>query len=169
MTRLGATWEAVQQWLLDGYNASLVLVLLLLGWLLMLLRRRDATELRVQPRRPEPLTLDELGRLAFQAARSRDDRLWRDLFIHGAEARLLLGDRAQEFLEVRTPEVLRGVLDAVASALPRSATYAGIETDPTGIHALKALTDDGTVTRLSIGRSVQVGVQFRLLGGDPGQ
>jgi hypothetical protein len=169
MTRLGAAWEAVQEWLLHGYNAPLVLVLLLLSWLLMLNRRRDDADARVQRRRPEPLTLDELGRLAFLAARSRDDHLWRDLFVHGAEARALLGDRAQGFLETRTPEVLKGVLDVVATALPQGATYAGIETDPTGVHALKALTDDGTVTRLSIGRSVQVGVHFRLLGGDPGE
>ncbi len=155
-------WDGVQEWLLEGYNAPLLLVLLLLGWLWMLVRRREEGQRR--PKRPEPLNLDELGRLAFQAARGRDLHLWRDLFINGAEARDLLGDRAKSFLESRSPQVLAAVLDAVGDAIPADSRFGGMVTAEDGTHALQAVSESGTVD-VPLGRSVQVGVTFRLVGG----
>lgn len=76
MARLESTWVDVQAWLLEGANAPLLLVLLLLLWLLLIVRRREDPTV-ARPRRPEPITLQEMGRLAFQAARSRDERLSR--------------------------------------------------------------------------------------------
>lgn len=165
MEKLGAAWDDVQSWLLEGSNAPLLLLLLLLLWLLTVVRRRDDPRGR-RPRRPEPVSADELGRLAFQAARSRDAHMWRDLFINGAEARELLGDRAQAFVEVRTPEVLRSVLGAVADQIPIDAIFDGIETDDTGQHALRVRSETKGARLVGIGRSVQLGVAWRLLGGD---
>jgi hypothetical protein len=165
--KLGAAWGGVQAWLLEGSNAPLLLVLLLLLWLLTAVRRREDPRAR-RPRRPEPVNLDELGRLAFQAARSRDAHMWRDLFINGAEARGLLGDRAQAFVEARTPDVLRSVLDAVADQIPVDAIFDGIETDDAGQHALRVRSETKGPRIVGIGRSVQLGVTWRLLGGDIG-
>lgn len=165
MEKVGAAWGGVQAWLLEGANAPLLLVLLLLLWLLTVVRRREEPHLR-RPRRPEPVNLDELGRFAFQAARSRDDHLWRDLFINGAEARALLGDRAQAFLEARPPDVLRSVLDAVADQIPRDAIFDGLETDDAGHHALRIRSEQAGPGLVGIGRAVQLGVAWHLLGGD---
>lgn len=165
MEKVGAAWEALQAWLLEGANAPLLLVLLLLLWLLTIVRRRDDPRER-RPRRPEPVSLEELGRLAFQAARSRDDHLWRDLFINGAEARSLLGDRAQAFVEGRSPELLRSVLDAVADQVPLDAVFDGIETDDAGHHAIRMRSETKGPRLVGIGRSVQMGVAWRLVGGE---
>lgn len=166
MDKVGAAWEGLQAWLLEGANAPLLLVLLLLLWLLTIVRRRDDPRER-RPRRPEPVNLEELGRLAFQAARSRDAHLWRNLFINGAEARSLLGgERAQAFVETRTPELLRSVLDAVADQVPRDAVFDGIETDDAGHHAIRMRSESQGPRLVGIGRSVQMGVAWRLVGGD---
>ena len=162
----GAAWSAVQAWLLEGANAPLMLVLLLLLWLFTLIRRRDEPEGR-RPRRPEPVTLDELGRLAFQAARGRDDRLWRGLFINGAEARTLLGDRAQAFVEFRTPEVLRSVMNSISDQIPLDSVFVGVETDEDGNHALHIRSPTQGERRVGIGNSVRIGVAWRLVGGEP--
>lgn len=167
MEKLSAGWAGVQAWLLEGSNAPLLLVLLLLLWLLTVVRRRDDPRDR-RPRRPEPVTIDELGRLAFQAARSHDLHLWRDLFINGKEARALLGEKAQAFVEARTPELLHRVLDAVADQIAVDAVYDGIETDAAGHHALRVRSPTQGERLVGIGRSVQLGVAWRLVGGQTG-
>ena len=158
-------WDAVRAWLLEGANAPLLLVLLLLLWLLLIVRRRDDSA-QARPRRPEPVSLQELGRLAFQAARSRDERLWRDLFINGAEARALMGDHAEGFLEARSPTTLRQDLDAIADQIPRDGVFGGIQTDDTGLHAVTVQSESVGPRPVGIGRSVQLGVTWRLLGGE---
>jgi hypothetical protein len=81
MQALSSALRQIHAWLLEGANGPLVLVLLLVLWLWLLLRRREDAARR--PRRPEPLNLDELGRLCFQAAMNEDRQLWRDLFVNG--------------------------------------------------------------------------------------
>jgi len=163
--RLEMAWSDVQSWLLEGANAPLLLVLLLLLWLLLIVRRREEPA-GVRPRRPEPVTLQELGRLAFQAARGRDERLWRDLFINGAEARALVGTRAEAFLETRPPVRLREALDLVSSQIPLDGTFDGLVTGADGVHAVRVESETRGPSMVGIGRSVQLGVIWRLVGGD---
>lgn len=159
--------DALLTWLQTGANGALVVVLLLMGWLWMLVRRRD-DGVAERPVRPEPLSSDELGRTAFKAAMQRDTQLWRDLFINGAEARALLGDEAAGFLEARSPEVLDGVLDATAAHIPTGATYGGVERDASGSLALVVVLPDGGDRDLApIGHAVQLGTIWRLWGGRP--
>lgn len=159
--------DAILSWLHSGANGPLVVVLLLMGWLWMLVRRREGDRLE-RPVRPNPLSLDELGRTAFKAAMQRDAQLWRDLFVNGAEARRLLGDDAARFLEARTPAVLDGVLDSTAAYIPVGATYGGVEGDAAGSLALIVrMPDDPTPDLAPIGHAVQVGSIWRLWGGRP--
>ena len=165
MQGLAKGWESFQDWLREGANAPLLVAMLLLCWLLLLVRRREDESRK--PRRPEPVSLDELGRLAFQAALSGDPHLWRDLFVNGAEARRLLGEQAGAFLETRSPEVLAKVLATVAPDVPTGSVYAGVDTDDRGVHALRVRYPNGREADVVIGRAVQVGMAWRLWGGDP--
>lgn len=160
--------QAVLDWLQTGANGPLVVVLLLMGWLWMLVRRRGGDQ-PVRRVRPEPLTLDELGRTVFKAAMLQDIGLWRDLFVNGAEARGLLGDGATPFLERRTPEVLDEVLRATIARVPTGATYGGLDQDKAGRLALIIELPNGGGTDLApLGHAVQVGRSWRLWGGKPG-
>jgi hypothetical protein len=158
--------EAALAWLQTGANGPLVLVLLLMGWLWMLVRRResDTPERRL---RPAPMSLDKLGRAAFLAALNRDQQMWRDLFVNGAEARTLLSDGAATFLEARTPAVLDSVLHSVVAEVRSGSIYGGVETDASGGHALRVTLPDGGVALAPIGHTVQVGPAWRLWGGRP--
>jgi hypothetical protein len=159
--------DALLTWLQTGANGPLVVVLLLMGWLWMLVRRRG-DETASRPVRPNPLSLDELGRTAFKAAMQQDLWLWRDLFVNGAEARALLGEQATAFLETRSPDVLDGVLAATAAHIPAGATYGGVEHDATGGLALVVvLPGDGGRDLAPIGHGVQLGTIWRLWGGRP--
>lgn len=153
-------------WLQTGANGLLLLLLLLLMWLWLLVRRRPEVERRVRPR---PLTDDELGRVAFRALRSQDPSLWRDLFVGGASARALLGEEsaAAEFLEIRPPEVLDEVLQALAEQVPVGAIYGGIDVDDRGRRALLVTLEGTAAAPIPLGYVAKVGAVLRLWGGRP--
>lgn len=162
-----ASPQTVLDWLQTGSNGPLVVVLLLLGWLWLLVRRRPGDEGVQRRLRPSPLNDEELGRVAFRALLSRDTGLWRDLFVNGAEARSLLDDRAQDFLEDRPPELLDGVLDHLSEGVPIGATYSGVEVSEDGQRAVRVKLPNGGEHLVSLGHAVQIGAALRLWGGLP--
>ncbi len=151
---------------LDQRTALLLVVVLLLTWLLVRVRRLTTQEdTGPRFRRPDPLSLTELGHFAFQAARSRDTRTWRALFLNGGEARALLGAEAEAWLAENTELALGDKLELVAECIPADATYAGCEAQEDGRVALRVRPADGSAELLvAFGRPVQVGRMVRLVG-----
>ena len=91
----------------------------------MVNRRQEERSL---PERPLPLTVEDLGRKVFTYARSNDVFSYRGLFINGSEARNLLGNLANEFLEKRNPQRLAQSLQTLKDEIPNSAIYVGLGT-----------------------------------------
>jgi hypothetical protein len=149
----------------DEQTAMLVVVLLLLSWLLMRVRRLASDEDKGPAfRRPDPLSIHELGHFAFQAARSRDTRTWRALFLNGAEARSLLGTQADRWLAENTEVELGDKLDLIAGCIPAQAAYAGCEQQQDGRVALRVRPLNGEDVLIAIGRPQQIGQLWRLVG-----
>lgn len=149
----------------DAQTAMLVVVLLLLSWLLVRVRRLASDEDRGPVfRRPDPLSIHELGHFAFQAARSRDTRTWRALFLNGAEARSVLGKQADRWLAENTEVELGDKLDLIAGCIPAQATYAGCEEQDDGRVALRVRPQAGDDMLIAIGRPQQIGHLWRLVG-----
>ena len=150
----------------DKQTAMLVVVLLLLSWLLVRVRRL-ATDDQHGPRfrRPDPLSIHELGHFAFQAARSRDTRTWRALFLNGGEAREVLGAKAESWLAENTELELGDKLELIADCIPPKSSYAGCEEQDDGRIALRVRpVDGGEDLLIAFGRPTQVGRMWRLVG-----
>ena len=147
--------------LTDQDVALLVVAVLLCLWLWLLVRRRDETP---KANRPTPLSLHELGRMVFQAARSRDVRTWRGLFLNGAEASARMGSRAESWLSEHGTGPLAELLDSVAESIPMGAIYVGCEPQPDGRCAIRVRQQGGDDFLVLVGRAEQVGVAWRLVG-----
>lgn len=145
----------------DQDTALLVVAFLLCLWLWLLVRRRDEAP-RVN--RPTPLSLDELGRMVFQAARSRDVRTWRGLFLNGVEASARMGERSEGWLADHSTGPLGVLLDSVAESIPRGAIYVGCEAQPDGRCAMRVRLQGDEDMYVLVGRAEQVGVAWRLVG-----
>ena len=97
-----------------SYRTEALSVAALLALLLLSRVNRRKAVVRRASRRT-PLSVDELGRAAFQAARSADLDLFRALFLTGGEAARLLGtDQADQWLQQRSNAVLLDSLAALA-------------------------------------------------------
>lgn len=152
--------EATLGLLSDQDTALLVVAALLCMWLWLLVRRRDETEAF---RRPTPLSLDELGRMVFQAARSGDHRSWRALFLNGAEAADRLGAGAEAWLEAHDMRTLSELLDAIGSCIPDRTIYVGCVEQPDGRCAMKLRQPEGEEFLVAVGRAQRVGAAWRLI------
>ena len=136
---------------------------LLAMWLWLLVRRREEAGFQ-RPKRPEPLSLDELARSAFQAARSRDMASYRSLFLNGAEARDILGEDAAAYMGARNPIVLQRNLNHLAGELSTDATFVG-SVPVTGDRVAMCIRKPGHEDRaLLLGSVVQVGHIYRIFG-----
>lgn len=142
-------------------TALLVVAVLLCMWLWLLVRRREEAP---KANRPTPLNLDELGRMVFQAARSRDVRTWRGLFLNGAEASTRMGPRAESWLAEHGTGPLSDLLDSVADSIPDGAIYVGCEPQPDGRCAMRVRQQGGDEVYVLVGRAERVGVAWRLIG-----
>ncbi len=141
-------------------RSALLVVLLLLFWLLLRVRRQEETR---GPNRPTPLSLDELGRMVFLAARSRDAKAWRGLFLNGPEATHLLGPRAESWLREHSSIALAELLVPLAQAIPPGAVFLRCTQGEDGRALLHIRC--GTEERcVALGRATQVGVAYRLVG-----
>ncbi|HCH62897.1 MAG: hypothetical protein CL927_16385 [Deltaproteobacteria bacterium] len=141
-------------------TALLVVAALLCFWLWMLVRRREE---ETQFKRPTPLSLNELGRMVFQAARSQDQRTWRALFLNGAEAANKMGERADGWLEEHSMIRLAELLDAIGQCIPPKAIYLGCEQQADGRCALKLRKHEGEEFLVAVGRAEKVGAAWRLV------
>lgn len=149
-------------WTLNDQDiAMLVVAVLLCMWLWLLVRRRDEAP---RANRPTPLNLYELGRMVFAAARSRDVRTWRGLFLNGAEASARMGGRAEAWLAEHGTGPLADLLDSVAESIPVGAIYVGCEAQPDGRCAIRVRQQGGDDFLVLVGRAEQVGVAWRLVG-----
>ena len=115
------------EWLKNQDNVYLIIVILLLLWLWLLVHRRQEEDKKI-PQRPIALQVEDLGRKAFVAIRNNDLYLYRGLFINGGEAKSLLGDLAKEYLDKRSPKVLKESMQTLIAEVPRDATYVGLST-----------------------------------------
>lgn len=151
----------VSGFLSDQDTALMVVAFLLCLWLWLLVRRREE-----MPRinRPTPLNLNELGRMVFQAARSRDVRTWRGLFLNGAEASARMGELAEDWLTDHSTGPMASLLDSVADSIPLGAIYVGCEALPDGRCAMRVRVQDVEDIYVMVGRAEQVGVAWRLVG-----
>jgi hypothetical protein len=141
-------------------TALLVVAALLCLWLWLLVRRREETR---RFERPIPLTLDELGRMVFQAARSQDRRTWRALFLNGAEAADRMGREAERWLETHDMAHLADLLDAINESIPPQTIYLGCEEQRDGRCALKLKQPEGDEFLVAVGRADKVGTAWRLI------
>lgn len=145
----------------DQDTALLVVAALLLMWLWLLVRRREEAP---EFRRPTPLSLHELGRMVFTAARSGDQRVWRGLFLNGGEAAQRLGEGAEAWLASHTVHELSGFLEAIGESIPDRTIYVGCEEGPDGRCALKLRQPEGTEFLVAVGHATKVGAAWRLVG-----
>ena len=148
-------------WFQERDNLLLLLALLLCMWWLLIRRRYEEEKRR--PSRPMPLSEDELGRFIFQALRNSNFFLWRDLFLNGGEARDLLGEHGEAYLEARSREVLSESLSRLAGMLPNGAIYSGVEIEDERLFLL-AQPSKGEPKRLEIGTITRVERLWRLFG-----
>jgi len=144
----------------DQDTALLVVAALLCMWLWLLVRRREETK---EFKRPTPLSLNELGRMVFQAARSGDDRTWRALFLNGAEAADRMGNEADAWLESHSIHRLADLLDAIGQCIPARTIYVGCEQQPDGRCAMKLRRPEGDEFLVAVGRADRVGAAWRLI------
>lgn len=142
-------------------TALLVVAVLLCLWLWLIVRRREEEE---QFKRPTPLSLNELGRMVFQAARSQDQRVWRALFLNGAEAAKRMGKQADEWLEEHSMMRLAELLEAIGQCIPAKSIYVGCEQQEDGRCVLKLRHAEGEEFLVAIGRAEKVGAAWRLIG-----
>ncbi len=135
---------------------ALGLVGLLFLWLLTRMVGPDK-DARPAHRRAVAMSHDELGRLVFQAARSRDYLAFRDLFLNAAEAARLLGrENADAYLEVRNDAVMREALDAIAARCITGTVYAGVQPVNGGLLGLRVRSDGGGDLLLQIGSVTEI-------------
>lgn len=169
---LNALLADTHAWFMVRENALLVVALLLACWLWMLVRRResdetDATTKAAQAkrlkRRPQPVSMTELGRLVYQAALSRDLHLYRDLYANGADAAKLMGPDAEAYLSARSSELLAHHLARLADALPEKGAFHGIDESDPGSPAVVYRSVDGVTGRLPIGHVAKVGALMRIV------
>ena len=147
--------------LADQDSALLVLALLLLLWLWLLVNRRQEEQQWV-PERPIALTVEDLGRKAFICARSNDLFQYRSLFINGLETRELLGAMAKEYLECRSPELLREALEDLNMKIPIAAVYVGLAATE-GTELIIKIKVGATERDINIGTVTKAGNSWRLL------
>ena len=141
-------------------TALLVVAALLCFWLWLLVRRREEEKTF---QRPTPLSLNELGRMVFQAARSQDQRTWRALFLNGAEAAARMGQDAEQWLEDHSMVRMADLLEALGQCIPPRSIYIGCENQPDGRCALMLRKHEGEEFLVAVGRATQIGPAWRLI------
>ena len=149
------------EWLQDNNTWLLVVALLLLLWLWLLIRRREEDSL--SPIRPTPMSADELGRIVFMAARSRDLSRYRGLYLNGPEARTELGVHADSYLDQRSYTVLQHSLDELTRQIPATAIYNGVGEHRGRMFFIRVKFINNQVNIIKVGTHTRLGPVWRLL------
>lgn len=142
------------------HNELLLVALLMALWLLVRVRRQE--QARRPPPRRAPTSLNELGAIVFQTARSSDVLAFRGLFLAGGEASQVLGEGAAAYLERRSLASLQESLASIAALLPEGARYDGVEQIGPDSYAMWVAPPAGERMLVSIGTAVRVGALWRL-------
>ena len=154
----------IPEWLQHQENVFLLIALLLALWLWLLVSRREQEGKEVHRR--TPLSPNELGRTAFAVARSNDLQGYRSLFLNAMEAREKLGPVAEQYMEKRSVEVLRGAFGRLMASIPIGAIYVGINEEEKSRVVIVIRLQDQSQQSLSIGTVTWVGSALRLLEPD---
>ena len=150
----------IPSWFHSQSNLLLLVALLLSLWLLMLVRRRE--DENVRQARPAPLTSAELGRTIFVSAVSNDMNTYRDLFLNGREATMMMGGDASRYLDQRSYTMLQESLTHVRTQIPANSSFDGVDAFRNGQLAIRVRHVDGRVYHIRVGSAVQVGSLWRL-------
>lgn len=90
-----------------SYRDEALALAAVLGLLLFLRVNRRESAKRTRPKRRTPLSVDELATCVFEASRTADLLMYRDLFLNGGEAAGLLGrENAEGWLASRSQKHL---------------------------------------------------------------
>ncbi|RME25320.1 MAG: hypothetical protein D6798_09245 [Deltaproteobacteria bacterium] len=135
---------------------TMALVALLVLWLIARLATPRPT-VEHPHHRVVALNHDELGRLIFQAARSRDFFAFRDLFLNAHEAGELLGlQEAENYLELRSDEHIRKALDVLADACRPGTTYGGVVPVEGGLLGIRVNEPNGGHFVVAVGSVTEI-------------
>ena len=140
------------------------MALLALALLFFFTRSRDRR--LTEPKRPErksPVTEDELGRALYGVIQSERFAEYRALYINGGEAAQVLGEEAaRDYLELRSPEVLKANLDLHIRAFRGSTGYAGFEKTVDERFSIQIQVGNQKTRKVPIGNIVMLGAVYRL-------
>lgn len=119
---------------------------------------------RQPPKRPSPVTAEELGRILFGIGRAQDGEAYRGLFLNGAEAMQVLGaDQANTYISERSHSELEAACERLSRQLPSGTSYLKTEVTPTHVCVLHIAQPDGTGQALTVGSVAKVGAVLRLV------
>jgi len=143
------------------YRNELLGVAALLGLLLLAKVNRRAKSTGLRRERRTPLSLSELGSSVYEAARSADINLFRDLFLTGGEAANLVGmQRADTWLQSRNPDALIDLLAGIAVRCQPGTSYVDARLD--GEMLFIQTRDNSGLTEVAVASVTHVGTAWRL-------
>ncbi|MBM75478.1 MAG: hypothetical protein CMK59_08745 [Proteobacteria bacterium] len=146
------------EWFKNNDNVLLLVVLLLLMWLLTRIEQR-----KIQPilKRPAPMNPDELAREIYRSLLLCDLNLFRSLFINALEAKSLLGQHANAYLELRTTLVIKDLFEDLRNSVSNQTEFCGI--DNRGKILSLLVQRDLETEAVQIGSICRVGYTCRIL------
>jgi len=161
----GPTPAAQEPWYQRYAREMYGLLALLTLWLIARIFGQTSTKnAKKPPRRPSPVSAEELGRILFGIGRSSDVAAYRSLFLNGAEAMQILGaDHAERYLSGRSLAALEVSCGHLATALPSGTSYLRAEVTPTHQCILHVANPDGSGRSVQVGTVAQVGAVLRLV------
>jgi hypothetical protein len=148
-----------------GNQTGYLLIALMLAFLLLSRVHRRGAQERVQPPPPRrnPVTYEELARIIYQIAVDCDLESYRGLFLAGAEAATVFGEKVGEaYLTSRTLEVLEESLVTIGAHLAESPRFHGVRLDTDDRLHMQVRRADGRLSEIDLGSVVRVGAVVRL-------
>ena len=87
---------------------------------------------------------------------------YRELFLAGAEAAHVFGERAEDYLDNRDLDELEDALVTIGALIPDGSHFGGAETTGPSKAAIKVVPPDGEPYLVAIGKFSNVGGVFRI-------
>ncbi len=148
-----------------GNTVGYLLLALLLALLLLLRVHRRETWARQQPRfaeRPCPKSHEALGRAVFDSVRVGSMGHFRGLFLNGPEARRVLGEAAEVYMNARDLSALRRSMKGIARFLPEGVSFEGAFLVGKDSLALRIRTVSGRNATVIVGTVARVDDVLRM-------
>ena len=108
------------------------------------------------------LSLGDMGRVFFEVARSAASDGYRDPFLAGAEAAVVMGDQAEAYLARRNQRALEDSLVTLGALIPEAAAFRGVEQTGPDRVAMIVSAATGPRVLIDIGSGVRLVSVFRL-------